>query len=171
MAEQMLRQKFAARNIKNVDVSSAGVFAMVGESITPEVAVSLTYSGYKPEKHAARQAIPEVIEKANLILTATQEHRAQVVRTFTRANRNTFTIKEFANLANFLRTPNDDIEFEKAEDLIDKVRITASARGYAPELSNYEIADPYMFAQTVFDATRQELEPLLDEVVEWVANG
>jgi len=171
MAEQMLRQKFAARNIRNIEVSSAGVFAMVGEPITPEVKVALTQAGYKPETHAARQATEALLETAHLILTATEEHRAQVVRTFTRANRNSFTIKEFANLAQFIEQPNPEIEMEKPADLADKLRITASARGYAPEISNYDVADPYMLSQQVFDATRDELDTLLDAVVNWVANG
>ena len=170
MAEQMLRQKFARANIENIDVSSAGVFAMVGESITAEVVMALTSSGYKPENHTATQATAEVIEQADLILTATTEHRAQVVRTFTRANRNTFTIKEFANLAEFIADPNLEIELDEPTDLHDKLRITAGARGYAPELADYDIADPYMLSQDVFDATRAELEPLLDSIVDWAAN-
>lgn len=171
MAEQMLKQKFAARNIRNIEVSSAGVFAMVGESMTAEVAIAMSSADYKPQPHVAQQATAEVLEQANLILTATEDHRAQVVRTFTRANRTAFTIKEFANLAEFIADPNTEIELDNPADLADKVRITASARGYAPELSNYDIADPYMLSQDVFDATRAELEPLLDSIADWAVNG
>jgi len=171
MAAQMLKQKFAARKIKNVEVSSAGVFAMVGDSMTSEVGIAMTSAGYTPESHVARQATAQLLEQANLILTATEEHRAQVVRTFTRANRNAFTIKEFANLSAFVAAPNNEIELEQPTDLADKLRITAGARGYAPQLSNSDVADPYMLSQAVFDATRDELDPLLDAVVDWVANG
>jgi len=171
MAEQMLRQKFASANIEDIEVSSAGVFAMVGESITSEVAVALTSAGYQAENHTAMQATAEVIEQADLILTATAEHRAQVVRTFTRANRKTFTIKEFASLADFMADPNLEIEFDEPTDLHDKLRITAGARGYAPELADYDIADPYMLPQQVFNSTQSQLEQLLDSAVEWFANA
>jgi len=171
MAEQMLRQKFAARNIKSVEVKSAGVFAMVGDPMTKEVAVALTTAGYQPNAHVAAQVDAPMLESFDLILTATEEHRSDVVRTFTRANRKTFTLKEFANLVNYASHPDEDVELPIASGLQDKLAVTAMARGYAPELENLNIEDPYRQSQQVFDATRDELEPLLDSVADWVANA
>lgn len=167
MAEQMLRQKFAQRNIKNVVVDSAGVYAMEGEPMTIEASSAMRSSGYSIETHIAKQATAEIIAGANLVLTATQDHRGDIVRTLTRANRYTFTIKEFANLAAYVSQPDPDVELPTATDLEDKLVITSMARGYAPEVSVADIEDPYQRGQAVFDATREELDPLLDVIANW----
>ena len=167
MAEQMLRQKFAQRNIKNIVVDSVGVYAMEGEPMTIEALTSMRAANYSPTTHVAKQATADVIASANLVLTATQDHRADVVRTLTRANRFTFTIKEFANLAGYVATPDPDVELPTATDLADKLVITSMARGYAPEVAAADIEDPYQRGQAVFDATREELEPLLDAIADW----
>ena len=167
MAEQMLRQKFAQRNIKNVVIDSAGVFAMVGQTMTPETAVALSNAGVKPSKHAARQTTTEMLASYNLVLTATTEHRAEVVRTLTRANRYTYTIKEFANLVSYVANPDPDVELPTPTDLADKLLSASMARGYAPEVSQADIEDPYLQHQDVFEATRLELDPLLDAIADW----
>ena len=167
MAEQMLREKLAARNLKNIVVDSAGVYAMEGESMTVEAASAMRTVGYAPTTHVAKQATSEVIASANLVLTATQDHRTDIVRTLTRANRFTFTIKEFANLAAYVAEPDPDVELPVATDLADKLVITSMARGYAPEVANADIEDPYQRGQQVFDATREELEPLLEQIADW----
>ena len=167
MAEQMLRQKFAERNIKNVVIDSAGVYAMEGEPMTIEATNSMRAAGYAPTTHIAKQATSEVIATANLVLTATQDHRSDVVRTLTRSNRFTFTIKEFANLAAYVAAPDPDVELPVATDLADKLVITSMARGYAPELADADIEDPYQRGQQVFNATREELEPLLQQIADW----
>ena len=167
MAEQMLRKKFAERNIKNVVIDSAGVYAMEGEPMTIEASTSMRAVGYAPASHAAKQATADIIASANLVLTATQDHRSDVVRALTRANRFTFTIKEFANLAAYIAEPDPDVELPVATDLADKLVITSMARGYAPEVADADIEDPYQRGQAVFDATRAELEPLLDAIADW----
>jgi protein-tyrosine phosphatase len=167
MAEQMLRQKFAQRNINNVVVDSAGVYAMEGEPMTNEAGAAMIASGYSTETHIAKQATAEIIASANLVLTATQDHSADIVRTLTRANRFTFTIKEFANLAAYVAEPDPDVELPVATDLADKLVITSMARGYAPEIAVADVEDPYQRGQAVFDATRAELDPLLDAIADW----
>lgn len=167
MAEQMLRQKFAQRNIKNVVVDSAGVYAMEGAPMTIEAGAAMRSSGYSTETHIAKQATAEIIAGANLVLTATQDHRGDIVRTLTRANRYTFTIKEFANLAVYVSQPDPDVELPAPTDLEDKLVITSMARGYAPEVSVADVEDPYQRGQAVFDATREELDPLLDTIADW----
>jgi protein-tyrosine phosphatase len=167
MAEQMLREKLADRNLKNIVVDSAGVYAMEGESMTVEAATAMRTVGYDPTAHVAKQATSEVIASANLVLTATQDHRTDIVRTLTRANRYTFTIKEFANLAAYVAEPDPDVELGVATDLADKLVITSMARGYAPEVASADIEDPYQRGQQVFDATREELEPLLEKIADW----
>lgn len=81
------------------DVSSAGVGAMVGYAMSRYAAAELAGFGGDPTGFAARQLTPELIEGADLILTATRELRSQVLSEAPGALRRTFTILEFAALA------------------------------------------------------------------------
>jgi len=168
MAEQMLRQKLKDSN--HIVVDSAGVFAMEGKDMPDEAASSLLKNNYAPSKHKAKQLTAELVDSADLILTAEQDHRSDVVRTSPRANRYTFTFKEFANLNRYLEDPTREEPFDKPKDLQDKVRITASTRGYAPVITDLDLADPYLKPSQAYDDTAESLEQLLDEVVRWVSN-
>jgi protein-tyrosine-phosphatase len=63
--------------------------------------------------------------------------------------------------------PDPDVELPVATDLADKLVITSMARGYAPEVAVADVEDPYQRGQAVFDATRAELDPLLDAIADW----
>jgi protein-tyrosine phosphatase len=81
------------------DVSSAGVGAMVGYAMSKYAAADLVGYGGNPVGFAARQLTPELIDDADLILTATRELRSQVLSEQPSALRRTFTMLEFAALA------------------------------------------------------------------------
>lgn len=80
-------------------VGSAGVGAMVGYAMSKYASAELQGYGGDPKGFAARQLTPELIEDADLILTATRELRSQVLSESPGALRRTFTILEFAALA------------------------------------------------------------------------
>lgn len=80
-------------------VSSAGVGAMVGYAMSKYASAELQGYGGDPTGFAARQLTPDLIEDADLILTATRELRSQVLSEAPGALRRTFTILEFAALA------------------------------------------------------------------------
>ncbi|WP_209717741.1 hypothetical protein [Marmoricola sp. OAE513] len=79
-------------------VSSAGVGAMVGYAMSKYAAAELVGYGGDPKGFAARQLTPDLIEGADLILTATRDLRSQVLSESPGALRRTFTILEFAAL-------------------------------------------------------------------------
>lgn len=168
MAEQMLRQKLGNQN--HILTDSAGAFALEGKDMPDEAAASLLRRKYNLSKHSAKQLTADLADQADLILTAEQQHRSDVVRTSPSANRYTFTLKEFANLNRYLEDPLREEPFDKPKDLHDKVRITASTRGYAPVIKDLDLADPYFKPWQAYDETADSLENLLDEVVKWVAN-
>lgn len=80
-------------------VSSAGVGAMVGYAMSKYAAAELEGYGGNSKGFAARQLVPEMIEEADLLLTATRDLRSQVLSETPGALRRTFTILEFAALA------------------------------------------------------------------------
>src|SRR5690349_1929440 len=81
------------------EIGSAGVGAMVGYAMSKYAAAELQGYGGNPSGFAARQLTPELIEDADLIMTATRELRSQVLSEQPGALRRTFTILEFAALA------------------------------------------------------------------------
>lgn len=173
MAEQLLREKLAALAVSGVEVASAGVQALEGADLDAGAKEILEAHGHSFEKHVARQLTANIAADADLILTATGDHRSDVIRTLVRANRYTFTLKEFVNLASF----EFDVESEDAAEpklpansLAEKLANTVLARGYAFELADADIADPYQLGQEAFEATLNELDPLITKVAEWASH-
>ncbi|OUD86549.1 hypothetical protein BC477_01045 [Clavibacter michiganensis subsp. michiganensis] len=78
--------------------SSAGTIAAEGQRMPEQAAeLSVRYGG-DPSEHQARFLTPGIIQGVDLVLTMAREHRSAVVRAVPRANRFTFTIREFAAL-------------------------------------------------------------------------
>lgn len=82
-----------------VAVQSAGTRALVGEPIHPPMERLLRASGLRGDGFAARLLTESMISWADLILTATREHRSAVVEESPAALRRTFSVREFARLA------------------------------------------------------------------------
>jgi len=173
MAEQLLRQKFDQLGVRNVEVASAGVQAVEGADLEDTAKKVLEANGHTIEPHVARQLTAQIAADADLILTATGDHRSDVIRTLVRANRYTFTLKEFVNLASFEFDPESEDAAEpkiQANSLSDKLANTVLARGYAVDLADADVADPYQLGQPAFEATLAEIEPLIDKVAKWASH-
>ena len=97
LAEQLLRQNLTAAGIDAV-VTSAGTRAMTGSAMTPEAAALSSQYGASNTDHVARQLTEKLIADADLVLTATRDHRRDVVTMLPKATRYTFTLNQFARL-------------------------------------------------------------------------
>ncbi|TFD86113.1 low molecular weight phosphatase family protein [Cryobacterium serini] len=97
LAEQLLRESLAAAGVKAV-VTSAGTHAMTGSAMTPEAAALSVEYGAASTEHVARQLTEQLIADADLVLTATRDHRRDVVTLLPKATRYTFTLNQFARL-------------------------------------------------------------------------
>jgi len=80
------------------EVRSAGVGAMVGYAMSKYAAEELRRLGGDSKGFAARQITPDMVARADLVLTATRELRSQVLAEEPTALRRTFTVLEFAAL-------------------------------------------------------------------------
>jgi low molecular weight protein-tyrosine phosphatase len=83
----------------DVEVSSAGLEAVVGHGIDASSATALAQLGIDPSQHRARQFEPWMAAYADLILTANREHRDRVMTELPVTFRRAFTMKEFPLLA------------------------------------------------------------------------
>ncbi|WP_104134882.1 low molecular weight phosphatase family protein [Cryobacterium sp. Y62] len=97
LGEQLLRENLRSAGIDAV-VTSAGTHAMTGSAMTPEAAALSTQYGASNTPHVARQVTEKLIADADLVLTATRDHRRDVVTLLPKATRYTFTLNQFARL-------------------------------------------------------------------------
>lgn len=86
-------------------VSSAGTTAVVGAPMDPRAAAVARSLGADPEAFEARDLETTQVAAADLVLTATREHRGAVLRLHPAAHRYTFTLREFGRLT--AATPSD----------------------------------------------------------------
>jgi len=142
-----------------VEVSSAGTGALAGDPMEPNARTFLEQNGYAADGFVARQLTTDIVSGADLVLTATREHRGKVAQLHPRALRYVFAFREFAELVSGvapdrLAEPADDAR----EHVTRVVALAAGERGLRPPLPDQDanIVDPYRRPVDVFDQmTRQ----------------
>jgi protein-tyrosine phosphatase len=130
--------------------SSAGIGALEGQAMPAEaVEMSLSLGG-DPSTHAARQLRPAMVQDADLVIALAREHRAEVVRMVPRANRYTFTLREFARLVESVVADSEGFPIQPEGMLLsDRLRslvpVVASRRGYVQQAQavDDDVSDPY----------------------------
>ena len=175
MAEQMLEQQ-AAKNKLPIVVSSAGVMAMTGDPMTPQSAEAMTLRGYTPTKHVSQDLTPKILEDADLVLTATLDHRSELARMLPKASKYSFTIDEFARLTSFLMAdPEFQDEFKKKpketrEQYLKRAMHEAVLlRGMVPtSLDPIDVIDPYMQSMKVYNQVAAHVDSRLETIVDWL---
>jgi protein-tyrosine phosphatase len=172
LAAQAFSQILANHPIASqIQVDSAGIFAMESYPMDPGSVLAMQALGFVPQPHVAKQLLAEHVEAADLVITSTEIQREGVVELHIKANRYTFTLKEFANLACFLVKPQTDRdEFVPAlpTGLADKLAATLKWRGTSPLLDTLDLADPYGQDQAVFQLMAEETTEALTKVVAWL---
>jgi protein-tyrosine phosphatase len=158
VAERLIRAQAEAGGLPVV-VHSAGTQSMVGHDMTPEAAHLAAYYRADPLNHLSKQLTEEQISGADLILTATREHRSKVVSLHPRAARYTYTLNQFArllpaaveslSLVEPLETPPSDL----ASRLRALVMEVTATRGFSPPPAHPDdddIEDPYRQSTEVY---------------------
>lgn len=166
LAEQVLRAGLSG--IPRVSVGSAGVYALVGSPMTPEAAaLSVEFGGLGSEHHLARDLAPALVDAAGLVFAMSREHRRSIVELRPRASRTTFTLREFARLADGITDeeladvaalPLDAV----AERLAEAVRAVAARRGLVDRPASPDdddIVDPYRRGDAVYRESAAQLVP------------
>jgi protein-tyrosine phosphatase len=120
-----------------------------------------------PSGFTGRELLDEHVIDADLVLTATRDHRAQVISMGHAAGLRTFTLKEFTRLVRAIdpaTLPDDGGVTARARSL---VRAAAALRGWllAPDAEADEVYDPYGAPLTFFRSVGEEIHAALDPVV------
>ena len=166
LAEQLLRAQADAANLP-INVTSAGTGAMVGREMTTQAAELSAQYGALSTDHTPSQLTESIIAGADLILTATREHRASVVSMSPKAIRRTFTLTQFARLAptlvalsseqaslveplsamvELVETPTDHLK-----SLLTHAAVARSLVSPPENPTDDDITDPYKQSQSVYD--------------------
>ncbi|MFK0289306.1 protein-tyrosine-phosphatase [Streptomyces sp. NPDC090442] len=154
-------------------VESAGTWGHEGAPMETHAATVLADYGADPAGFIGRELLDEHVIRADLVLTATRDHRAQVISMGHSAGLRTFTLKEFNRLVRAidpatLPAPDPGLPdgglVERARAL---VGAAAALRGWllAPNPESDEVHDPYGAPITFFRSIGDEINRALDPVV------
>lgn len=143
-------------------VSSAGTSALVGSPMDDRAAQMARSIGLDTAGFTARALTVEAIAAADLVLTATRQHRGTVVSTYPKALRSCFAVRDFAAAladlpGDHAPIAGDDVdEADSGADARGRVRrvvaAAASRRGFSPPLvpADADIVDPYRRPDEVY---------------------
>jgi protein-tyrosine phosphatase len=149
-------------------VESAGTWGHEGAPMETNAEAVLAEFGADASGFVGRELLDDHVIRADLVLTATRDHRAQVISMGHSAGLRTFTLKEFTRLVQAidpatLPDPDEGV-VERARAL---VRAAAALRGWllAPSVEADEVYDPYgaplPFFRSIGDEIHEALEPVV----------
>ncbi|OII43513.1 hypothetical protein [Plantibacter sp. MMLR14_011] len=169
LGAQILAAKLAAAGVtaggRPIAVSSAGTGVGQGLEMPLEVVEQSRRFGGSPEGHVPTALDRDLVADADLILTATREHRSVVARLLPRASRVTFTVPQFARLV---------VEAPAVSDpwtLVDEV---AAQRGSVPPPEDPEdddIEDPYRRSATTYERVGDQIHDHVSVIADRLAQA
>jgi len=149
-------------------VESAGTWGHEGAPMEANAETVLADFGADASGFFGRELLDEHVIMADLVLTATRDHRQQVISMGHSAGLRTFTLKEFTRLVRAIDPatlpPLEDGVVARARAL---VRAAAALRGWllAPTAEADEVFDPYGAPLPFFRSIGDEIHQALDPVV------
>ncbi|MDT0270008.1 protein-tyrosine-phosphatase [Streptomyces sp. DSM 44915] len=173
ITERLTRQALVDRlgdRSRSVVVESAGTWGHEGAPMEEHAAALLSEYGADPGGFCGRELLDEHVIRADLVLTATRDHRAQVISMGHSAGLRTFTLKEFNRLVRAIDLATLPVAGSPAA-LVDRARAlsraAAALRGWllAPSVEADEVQDPYGAPLPYFRSVGEEIRTALDPVV------
>ncbi|MEC4016732.1 protein-tyrosine-phosphatase [Streptomyces sp. H27-D2] len=163
-------QALGIESTEGLIVESAGTWGHEGAPMEAHAATVLTDFGADPAGFLGRELLDEHVIRADLVLTATRDHRAQVISMGHSAGLRTFTLKEFTRLVRAI-DPATLPDPDSAGGVVDRARVlvraAAALRGWllAPSPDADEVYDPYGAPITYFRSVGAEINTALDPVI------
>ncbi|MBE7370807.1 arsenate reductase/protein-tyrosine-phosphatase family protein [Dermacoccus barathri] len=151
-----------------IEVTSAGTGALAGWPVDPGSVALLDAAGIDSTAFRARQLTVDMVEDADLVLTATRAHRRAVVQEAPLGLRKTFALTDFADLV--VDVQPQEVEAARGRSGVGKLVAAAGARRHLvharPEDDDADIVDPFKMGPEVFAQMEREITPSLDAVVD-----
>lgn len=165
-AELLLRAGLGAD--AGVEVASAGLAALVGEPVAAPMAARLRARGVDPAGFAARQLRPAMVLAADVVLTMTADQRCRVVARVPAAVRRTFTLREFAALAELAGPgPGPAGPGDRLAALVQAAPRARAQRRAVP--GGDDIEDPYRRPDAVFASVLAQIEAATGRLLDRLA--
>ncbi len=168
MMERILRDGFARHGAGDLfSVTSAGTWAQPGEPMQPFAEATLVERGLDPSGFGSQRVTEQAIQSADLVLTATLEHRSVVVGLVPGAVRQTFTLLELARVA--LAVPPAPVlkDGSRADEVRRAIAWAAQMRGATARSAEDtdDLEDPLGAPQDVYRARAAQITAAVDQVV------
>lgn len=148
-----------------VPVRSAGTRGLEGSPMEPQAAERLAgFGGLSAPDFTARRLTPAMVAAADLVLTATRQHRGLVAQAHPRALRYAFTVLDLADLVSDLRPEDVDATGEDGPAWVRALAAAAAARrGMRPPLpeESADIVDPYGREAPLYDRMASQVRQAL----------
>jgi protein-tyrosine phosphatase len=168
IAEQVFRARYGS---DQVQFASAGTGALVGAAMPDQAAAISRDLGGFPDAHSGRQLSQPIVAESDLVIALTRDHRSDIVRTHPRANRYTFTLREFARVIESYVRDSDAKPLIKSLSLPETLRsaipLLAAQRGYTDAPASPEdddVIDPYRRSQEIYDRAGTEISDAIDRI-------
>jgi protein-tyrosine phosphatase len=163
LAERLLQAGLDERFPGRFIVDSAGTGALVGEPIDPQVAEYIRLFGGTAKEFSAKQLTPELLERQDLVLTLTRNHRSRVVIMAPSLLRRTFTLLEYARLISSVswgEVPAGPEELLSANAQL--LRLRNKPQG---DKGNDDVVDPYRREASVYQDMARIVVPAVQNIV------
>lgn len=151
LIEMRLRDQL---DLNDFDISSAGVMGWDSQPMDPGAAGELQRLGSSPADFRSRPITPAIAKGADLILTATKEHRSAVLEMSPGSLRRAFTLREFAALVGQCQ----------ANDLDALVLEAAQKRSLGP--AEADVMDPYRQGGDIHARVADQIEAAVGRIAE-----
>lgn len=168
LGEYLLKTRLSD-SVPSATVSSAGTQAVIGGNVPREISDYATSRNVSIQGHEPKVITAGMIGNADLVLTAERSHRSEVVSLVPRAAAKTFTLKQFARLANEheAQIASGSLTTPSIESLQDLVLELADFRSIAvpPEFPTYDdIDDPYLRSESAYRSAGIEISQAIDSI-------
>lgn len=159
-AEHMLREQLHRRGVDDIAIDSAGTAARSGGTAAPRILAALAERGIDAGVFRTKPVSPELVQAADLILTAETAHRAVVTRLDPRALGRVFTLRQFARLLPMAAPPS-------TPTVADLIFSCSQARGMGPLVGedDDDLPDPWNRSRFVYRRAMRATDVALDRIV------
>jgi protein-tyrosine phosphatase len=146
-----------------IEIESAGTGALVGSPMEPGSLDALASVGAAHDNFVARQLTPAILDRADLVITATQRHRVQAVTLHPTVLRRTFSLGELADLlrdVDLRATAGEDAQASWAAHVAHVARERRGLVSTRPA-ADTDVPDPYRRGPEAYAQMTHAVESLL----------